>query len=100
MTDSDRTMTTSPWPSLRGLWGLLWHSMLFLPVAVILYAAWFFIWASVFTLPVIAVFALVFGDWLYAAESCALWVPLLFLSRWKRLHVNSKDTLDWKNGNI
>jgi hypothetical protein len=74
--------------------------VVFFPFAIALYLIWVLVWASVFTLPLIAVFSLVLGYWLYAAELSVLWAALFFLSRWKKLHVDSKDTLDWKNGNI
>jgi membrane protein implicated in regulation of membrane protease activity len=91
---------TTPWPSLRGLWGLLWRSVVLLPVAILLYTAWFLFWASVLVLPFVALISLALGDWLYALGLFALWVPLFFLSRWKKLRINSKDTLNPDIGNI
>jgi hypothetical protein len=100
MPDSEPNTQASTWPSLKGLWGLLWRSTVLLPVALLLSTVWFLIWASVFGLPGVVLLFLVFGDWLHAAELSALWVPLIFLCRWKTLRVDSKDTLDWHHGNI
>jgi hypothetical protein len=100
MPNPDPIAQPSPWPSSRGLWGLLWRSVVLLPVAILLYTAWFLFWAAVIFLPVAVVVMLALGDWLYAAGLFALWFPLFLMRRWKKLRVDSKDTLDWKNGNI
>jgi len=81
-------------PSGRGLWQLLWRSTLFLPVALVLMTLYLLFWTAVFALPV-AVIALAIGSsWLGAAACLVAWIPLLFLTRWKRIHVDRRDALN------
>jgi hypothetical protein len=91
-----RQTKLTPWPSLRALWGLLWRSIVFLPFTLFLTIVWFSIWTAVYALPLVAVFLLVEAQWVYAVVAIVSWSLLFILSRWKKLHVDSKDTL---NGN-
>jgi hypothetical protein len=81
-------------PSFRGLWGLLWRSMVVLPVAIVLMTLYLAFWVAVMLLPVTAVFLAFFSEWIWAGTTIAMWIPLLFLTRWNRLHVDSRDTLN------
>jgi hypothetical protein len=100
MPDSDPVTQPSPWPSSKGLWGLLWRSTVLLPIVIILFTVWMFIWGLVLVLPFVVVISLVLGNWLYGLALAVIWAPLFLLSRWKRFRVDSKDTLSWENGNI
>ena len=81
-------------PSARGLWELLWRSALFLPFALVLMTLYFSYWTAVFALPVASIALAVRSEWLGAVLCSAAWIPLLFLTRWKRLHVDRKDALN------
>ena len=84
----------TPWPSLRGLWQLFWRSFVFLPVAVILSMFYFGFWIALVFLPLDAAFHAYLLEWGWATALTAIWIPLLFLTRCKRLHIESKDILN------
>ena len=81
-------------PSTRGLWELLWRSMVLLPVAVALMILHCAFWAAVFLLPVVAVVFAIQSLWQWAMVCLMVWIPLLLLTRWRRVHVDSKDALN------
>jgi len=78
-------------PSARGLWQLLWRSTLFLPVALVLMTLYLLFWIAVFALPLASIALAIDSRWLWAVVCFVSWIPLLFLTRWKRVHVDSKD---------
>ena len=86
-------MRTGP-PSIRGLWGLFWRSAILLPVAVALTMLYFAFWTAVAILPIAAIYLCCLTDWTLGIALLLAWIPLLFLTRWKKLHVSSKDTLN------
>jgi len=81
-------------PSARGLWELFWRSSLFLPFAVVLMTLYVSFWTAVFALPIAVIALAVQSRWLAAVSCFLVWLPLLFLTRWKRLHVDRKDALN------
>jgi len=81
-------------PSARGLWQLFWRSAVYLPVAVVLMFLYTAFWMAVVVLPIAAVALAVESLWLEAVLCFMAWIPLLFLTRWKRLHVDRKDALN------
>jgi hypothetical protein len=80
--------------SARGFWQLLWCSVVWAPVAVVLTFLYVIFWVSVFLLPLLAVVCAIESLWRWTAFFVVAWVPLRFLTRWKRLHLDSKDILN------
>jgi|GEM_PF-1878898 len=81
-------------PSARGVWQLFWRSVVFLPVALVLLTLYCLFWLAVFALPIAMVALAVESLWLSAAGCFVAWIPLLWLTRWKRLHLDRRDTLN------
>jgi hypothetical protein len=81
-------------PSGRGLWQLFWRSVVFLPVAMVLMTLYLLFWMAVVVLPLAAIALAIKLMWLEAALCFVTWIPLLFLTRWKRLHIDRKDALN------
>jgi len=81
-------------PSARGLWQLFWRSVVYLPVAVVLMTLYILFWVAVVALPLAALALAIKLLWLEATLCFVLWIPLLFLTRWKHLHVDRKDQLN------
>jgi hypothetical protein len=84
----------TPPPSLRGLWQLFWRSIVFLPVAVVLMTLYFAFWIAAWVLPVAAALHAYLSEWGWSCVLMAIWMPTLFLTRWKRLHLDSRDVLN------
>jgi len=51
-------------------------------------------WTAVVVLPIAAVALAVESLWLEAVLCSLAWIPLLFLTRWKGLHVDRRDQLN------
>ena len=81
----------TPLPSLRGLLQLFWRSFVFFPVAVVLMILYFSFWIALVFLPFAAVLHAYLSEWSWAGALIAIWIPLLVLTRWKRLHPDSKN---------
>ena len=81
----------TPLPSLRGLLQLFWRSFVFFPVAVVLMILYFSFWIALVFLPLAAALYACLSEWPRAVALIAAWIPLLLLTRWKRLHLDSKD---------
>lgn len=84
----------TPLPSLRGLWQLFWRSFVFFPVAVVLMTLYFAFWTSVFCLPIAAALHAYLSEWGWVVALTVVWILLLFLIRWKHLHLDSKAFLN------
>jgi hypothetical protein len=80
--------------SARGLWRLFWRAVVLFPVAVILMVLYLAFWTAVFVLPLAAIICAIQSMWLWAAVNIVCWIPLLLVSRWKKLHIDSKDILN------
>jgi hypothetical protein len=81
-------------PAARGVWQLGWRSVVFLPLALVLSTLWLAYWIGVWVLPMLAVIFALRGEWLKTAGAVAVWVPLVLISRWKRLRIDAKDRLN------
>ena len=77
-----------------GLWQLLWRSVLLYPIAVGLMLLYVGFWMAVFSLPLLIIFFVWISEWRLAVLAVAIWFPMLFLTRWKRIHLDSKDVLN------
>jgi hypothetical protein len=86
--------TETPLPSVRGLWQLLWRSIVFLPVAVLLTTLYLAFWCAIIALPLLTLFHACLREWEWAGLFVVIWLPLLFLTRWKRLHIDQKDLVN------
>jgi len=84
----------TPWPSLKGLWSLLWRATLFLPLALILMIFYLGAWMGVFFLPICEIYFVWQTEWLFAIITLVLWISLFLLTRWERFRVDSKDDLN------
>jgi hypothetical protein len=75
-------------PSVRGLWSLLWHSVVWLPVALGLFALVCYAWIGFLFLPVGAGVLIWNSEWWRAVICVALWFPswmgVRWLWRWQR----------------
>jgi hypothetical protein len=69
-------------PSARGLWSLLWRSVVLLPVAVAFLCLLYSAWVGVVCLPVAAAISILDSKWWPAAAYVALWFPSWFFVRW------------------
>ena len=78
MTDS----TSNVRVSLRGLWSLLWHSVVLLPLAFAMFAVCCYAWMGLVALPFAVGFCLWDGDWGVALLGGALWPVCLLCVRW------------------
>jgi hypothetical protein len=81
-------------PSLGGIWGLFWRAIVLLPVAIVLMTLHLAFWCVVYTLPITAIILACQGMWHWAFFAMIVWIPLLFLSRWRLLHIHPKDRLN------
>jgi hypothetical protein len=81
-------------PSVRGLWQLFWRSVVLFPVAVILMVLYLAFWTAVLVLPLAAIICAIQSMWLWAAINVICWIPLLLISRWRRLHIDARDILN------
>jgi hypothetical protein len=77
-------------PSGRALWGLFWRSIVFFPLGLVLSIAWL----AKFLLPLAGIVFVLSKQWIYAVIAFAVWAPIAFLFRWKRL---ADDPKDWPN---
>lgn len=84
----------SPSLSAHGLWQLFWRAVVLFPVAVMLMVLYLAFWAAVFVLPLAAIICASQAMWLRAAVTVVCWIPLLLVSRWKKLRIDSKDILN------
>lgn len=73
---------------------MFWRSAVFLPVALVLMVLYCSFWMAVFVLPVAVVAFAVESLWSSAVLCLVAWIPLLCLTRWKRVHIDSKDALN------
>jgi hypothetical protein len=69
-------------PSWRGLWALLWHSVVLLPFAAGLFAMFCYAWIGTFILPIAAGIFIWNSDWWPAMACLALWPFSLVCCRW------------------
>ncbi|HMP84788.1 MAG TPA: hypothetical protein PKA41_19010 [Verrucomicrobiota bacterium] len=80
--------------SAKGLWGLLWRSVVFAPFVVVLTTLYLTFLAAVLALPLLAILHTYLREWNVVLLCIAMWLPLLPLTRWKRLHIDPKDDLN------
>jgi len=69
-------------PSVRGLWALLWRSVVLLPVGVAQFALICYAWIGLLALPVAAGIFIWSSDWWLAAVCIPPWVLSWFCVRW------------------
>jgi hypothetical protein len=67
---------------VRGLWALLWRSVVLLPWGVAQFALACYAWAAFVTLPVSVVIFICNSEWWMAAACIALWIPSGLFVRW------------------
>ncbi len=67
--------------AIAGLWSLLWHSVVLLPVMVAMFGVWCHAWMGLLALPVAAGICLWDGDWRLALACIALW-PVCLVCLW------------------
>jgi hypothetical protein len=84
----------SPWPSIKGIWSLLWRATIFAPFAIILFAIFLMAWIGLFLLPVWTIYFIWQQEWLFTFLTLVGWVLLFLLTRWKRFKIDSKDILN------
>ncbi len=84
----------TPWPSLEGLWSLLWRATLFAPFAGVLFAIYLAAWIGLFVVPVCVLQQIWLGEWPSAVLLLGGWMLLLTLFRWKRFRLDSRDILN------
>jgi len=89
-----REKITTPSPSLKGLWSLLWRATLLLPLAAILMTVYLAVWMGIILLPICEIYFLWQVEWLFASITFVLWISLFLLTRWKRFQIDSKDILN------
>jgi membrane protein implicated in regulation of membrane protease activity len=84
----------NPWPSLKGLWSLLWRATLLFPLAALLMTGFFLVWMGVLLLPICAIYFVWLGEWSFMLITSVVWILLFLLTRWKRFRIDPKDDLN------
>lgn len=79
---TDPTSKAKGRTAIAGLWTLLWHSVVLLPVMVAIFAVWCHALIGLVALPVAAGVFLCEGDWPIALLCGALWPVCLVCVRW------------------
>ena len=78
----DPASNASAKTALAGLWSLLWHSVVLLPVGVAMFGIWCYAWIGTVFLPLVAGIFLCNGDWLDALWCAGLWPVCFICVRW------------------
>jgi len=68
--------------TLAGLWALLWHSMVLLPVGLAMFGVCCYAWMGLVFLPLVVGIFFCNGDWQDALWCAALWPVCLICVRW------------------
>jgi len=79
-------MNTRRHAEWKGLWAILWRSMVFLPYMLMVFVCIGGVWLSRWVLPCYAAFLLYLQEWWQAAVAFALWLFVFWAYRRFRLH--------------
>lgn len=79
---------------MRAFWALLWRSLALLPLAIVFLFVFIGMWVAIVMLPIAGIISLFQAEWLHAIINFLIWIPLLFMARWKVFRVNPKDILN------
>jgi hypothetical protein len=89
-----RASVKSLFPPAVAVWGLLWRATVLFPAAFLLMTLFLLYWGAVYFLPVAAVVLASQSQWEWATFCILAWIPLLYLSRWGRLHIDRHDKIN------
>jgi hypothetical protein len=81
----------------KGLWAILWRSMVFMPYMLLVFLCVGSVALSLWVLPVFLAFWIYFGQWHFVGGALVIWLVALWIYRRFRLSRFFKSTAsDWR----